>query len=567
VLKKLDMPPKKRLGDALVDQGVITQEQLMESLKMQKVKKMRLGQVILELGFANEEQILNVLSKQLGVPRISLEEYDIDKNVLQLVPAKISQKHMLIPLFMDGKRLTIAMADPLDVFVIDQLQYMTGLTIDIVISSQDEIKGAIHKYYGTVRDVDDVVDEFQNSSAEDNNQSEVAATFKDIEDDNPIVRFVDLIIKEAIKERASDIHVEPDDNLLRIRYRIDGVLHLVKNVPNKVKNAILSRIKIVSGMDIAEKRLPQDGRMHLKYENKEIDVRVSSLPTAWGEKIVMRLLDKSSVMIGIDKLGFLENQLSLYQRALREPNGIILLTGPTGSGKTSTLYAGLNYIKSPTTNITTVENPIEYKLQLVNQVQTHAEIGMTFANALRSILRQDPDVIMVGEIRDMETAEIAIESALTGHLVMSTLHTNDAPQAIVRLNEMGIQPYLLTPTLLQVIAQRLVRTVCPKCKEKYAADNELINELGLKDDQEWFFYKGKGCVFCNNSGYRGRVGIQEILVIDDDIRKMIINKESASEIKKIAMKKGMFSLRMSAIKKALMGITTAEEVLRVTKRD
>jgi type IV pilus assembly protein PilB len=561
------MPPKKRLGDALVDQGVITQEQLMEALKMQKVKKMRLGQVILELGFANEEQILTVLSKQLGVPKISLEEYEIDKSVLELVPAKIAQKHMLIPLFIDGKRLTIAMADPLDVFVIDQLQYMTGLTIDIVISSQDEIKAAIHQYYGTVRDVDDVVDEFQNSATEENETTELSDTFKDIEDDNPIVRFVDLIIKEAIKERASDIHVEPDDNLLRIRYRIDGVLHLVKNVPNKVKNAILSRIKIVSGMDIAEKRLPQDGRMHLKYENKEIDVRVSSLPTAWGEKIVMRLLDKSSVMIGIEKLGFLDNQLKLYQRALKEPNGIILLTGPTGSGKTSTLYAGINYIKSPTTNITTVENPIEYKLQLVNQVQTHAEIGMTFANALRSILRQDPDVIMVGEIRDVETAEIAIESALTGHLVMSTLHTNDAPQAIVRLNEMGIQPYLLTPTLLQIIAQRLVRQVCPKCKKEYIADSELVEELGLSKEREWKFYKGEGCVYCNNSGYRGRIGIQEVLAIDDDIRKMIINKESATEIKKVAIKKGMFSLRMSAIKKALMGVTTPEEVLRVTKRD
>jgi type IV pilus assembly protein PilB len=278
-------------------------------------------------------------------------------------------------------------------------------------------------------------------------------------------------------------------------------------------------------------------------------------------------LDKSSVMIGIEKLGFLDNQLKLYQRALKEPNGIILLTGPTGSGKTSTLYAGINYIKSPTTNITTVENPIEYKLQLVNQVQTHAEIGMTFANALRSILRQDPDVIMVGEIRDVETAEIAIESALTGHLVMSTLHTNDAPQAIVRLNEMGIQPYLLTPTLLQIIAQRLVRQVCPKCKKEYIADSELVEELGLSKEREWKFYKGEGCVYCNNSGYRGRIGIQEVLAIDDDIRKMIINKESATEIKKVAIKKGMFSLRMSAIKKALMGVTTPEEVLRVTKRD
>jgi len=561
------MPPKKRLGDALVDQGIITQEQLMEALKVQKIKKMRLGQVILELGFANEEQILNVLSKQLGVPKISLEEYEINKNVLELVPAKIAQKHILIPLFIDGKRLTIAMVDPLDVFVIDQLQYMTGMTIDIVISSQDEIKSAIHKYYGTVRDVDDVVDEFQNTSAEEKERNDSAETYKVVEDDNPIVRFVDLIIKEAVKERASDIHVEPDDNLLRIRYRIDGVLHLVKNVPNKVKNAILSRIKIISGMDIAEKRLPQDGRMNLKFENKEIDVRVSSLPTAWGEKIVMRLLDKSSVMIGIDKLGFLEEQLKQYQRALKEPNGIILLTGPTGSGKTSTLYAGINFIKSPTTNITTVENPIEYKLQLVNQVQTHSEIGMTFANALRSILRQDPDVIMVGEIRDVETAEIAIESALTGHLVMSTLHTNDAPQAIVRLNEMGIQPYLLTPTLLQIIAQRLVRTICPKCREEFIADPELVYELGLSKDREWKFFRGAGCVFCNNSGYRGRMGIQEVLTIDDDIRKMIINKDSATEIKKVAISKGMLSLRMSAIKKALMGITTPEEVLRVTKRD
>ncbi|MDD5091084.1 MAG: ATPase, T2SS/T4P/T4SS family, partial [Candidatus Wallbacteria bacterium] len=471
------MPPKKRLGDTLIEQGLITQEQLSEALKVQKEKKQRLGQVLVELDFVKEEDILEVLSKQLGVPRINLAEYEIQKNVLELVPPKIAQKHELVPLFRDGKRLTIAMADPLNVFVIDQLQYMTGLTVEIVISSQEEIMTAIQRGYGVVRDMDDVADEFQGG---DETPEETAEDgFKDIEEDNPIVKFVDLLIKEAVKERASDIHVEPEEKSLRIRYRIDGVLHQVKNVPNKVKNAILSRIKIISGMDIAEKRLPQDGRIAIKVGGKEIDLRISSLPTAWGEKIVMRILDKSSVMIGIEKLGFLENQLKLYQRALKEPNGIILLTGPTGSGKTSTLYAGLNFIVSPTVNITTVENPVEYKIPLVNQVQTKAEIGMTFASALRSILRQDPDIIMIGEIRDVETAEIAIESALTGHLVLSTLHTNDAPQAIVRLSEMGIESFLLTPTLLLVIAQRLVRCICNKCKEEFVPDRELLEEVGL----------------------------------------------------------------------------------------
>lgn len=558
------MPPKKRLGDALVDKGIITEEQLHEALKVQKIKKKRLGQVIIDLGFATEEDILEVLSKQLGVPKIKLSDFEIDSSILSMVPAKIAQKHLIIPLFKDDNRLTIAMADPLDVFVIDQLQYMTGCTIDIVIASQEEVRSAIDKYYGKASDVDYVVDEF---GIEEEDGLEEEGVIEEIEEDNPIVKFVDLVIKEAIKERASDIHIEPEENLLRVRYRIDGVLHEVKNVPGKVKSAIISRIKIISGMDIAEKRLPQDGRINIKLDNKDIDIRVNSLPTAWGEKIVMRILDKSSVMIGIDKLGFLDFQLKFYQKALKEPNGMILLTGPTGSGKTSTLYAGLNYIKDPKVNITTVENPIEYKLPLVNQVQTKAEIGMTFASALRAILRQDPDVIMVGEIRDVETAEIAIESALTGHLVLSTLHTNDAPQAIVRLNEMGIEPYLLTPTLLLVIAQRLVRQICPHCKEEFIAERELVEEIGLKPNREWRFYRGKGCTYCNGTGYKGRNGIQELLVIDDDIRKMIIDKRSATEIKKVAIKKGMFTLRMSALKKAVMGITTPEEVLRVTKRD
>ncbi|MDD2714511.1 MAG: ATPase, T2SS/T4P/T4SS family [Candidatus Wallbacteria bacterium] len=561
------MPPKKRLGDALIEQGLITQEQLSEALKVQKVKKMRLGLVLSDLGFCSEEDILTVLSKQLGVPKVNLTEYQVTLKVLELVPAKIAQKHEIIPLFIEGNHLTVAMSDPLDVFVIDQLQYMTGYTIDMVISTREQILGAIQKYYGTVRDMDAVVDEFDTKDDGKSAEMEESVGVNDVEQDNPIVKFVELTIKEAVKEKASDIHVEPEEKNLRIRYRIDGVLQQVKNVPNNVKNAILSRIKIISGMDIAEKRLPQDGRMHLKFEGKEIDIRVSSLPTAWGEKIVMRLLDTSSVMIGIDQLGFLEEQQKQFQRCLKEPNGIILLTGPTGSGKTSTLYAGLNYIKSPNINITTVENPIEYKISLINQVQTKTEIGMTFANALRAILRQDPNVIMIGEIRDVETAEIAIESALTGHLVLSTLHTNDAPQAIVRLNEMGIEPYLLTPTLLLVIAQRLARRICTRCKEEFVPDKELLLEIGLKPEKEWKFFRGKGCSYCNKTGYSGRAGIHESLILNDDIRKMIIAKESASEIKKVAVRCGMDTLRVSAIKKMLMGITTAEEVLRVTKRE
>lgn len=558
------MPPKKRLGDALIEQGLLTQEQLGEALKVQKVKKLRIGQVLVDLGYVSEMAILDVLSAQLGVKKVNVSEFEISPKLLELVPAKIAQKHELIPLFVENSRLTLAMADPMDVFIIDQLQYMTGYTIDMVISTREQIIGAIQKCYGTVRDMDDVADGFQEETAQAAEESEA---FKDIEDDNPIIKFVDLLIKEAVKEKASDIHVEPEEKVLRIRYRIDGVLHQVKNVPNNVKNAILSRIKIISGMDIAEKRLPQDGRIHLKCDTKEIDVRVNSLPTAWGEKIVMRLLDTSSVMIGIEKLGFLEEQRKLFTRCLKEPNGIVLLTGPTGSGKTSTLYAGLNFIKSPTINITTVENPIEYKLPLVNQVQTKAEIGMTFASALRAILRQDPDVVMIGEIRDVETAEIAIEAALTGHLVLSTLHTNDAPQAIVRLNEMGIEPYLLTPTLLLVIAQRLVRRICDKCKEEFIPDEELLLEVGLKPGKEWKFFRGKGCAHCNNSGYSGRAGIHEVLLMNDEIRKMIINHDSANEIKKVAVKYGMDTLRVSALKKMLMGITTAEEVLRVTKKE
>ncbi|MFA5480241.1 MAG: ATPase, T2SS/T4P/T4SS family [Candidatus Muiribacteriota bacterium] len=557
---------KKRLGDLLIELEYITLEQLKAALESQKETKKRLGEALIDLGFVEESQILQVLSDQLGVPVINLNEYQISPDVIKLIPIQVAKKHNLIPLFKDSNRLTIAMADPLDVFAIDQIQYKTGLNIDIVIASKAEIDGAQKQYYSGSADVKNLVEGFQERIDEVNvsNQSE---KIEKINEDSPVVKFVNLILKEAINEKASDIHVEPDEDGVRIRYRVDGVLQSITEIPPKIQSALISRIKIMAGMDIAEKRLPQDGRINIKLNNLEIDVRVNTLPTVWGEKIVMRLLDKNSVMLGLDKLSFLPQHLEMYVRALNEPNGIVLLTGPTGSGKTSTLYAGLSSIKSPKVNITTVENPVEYRIPLINQVQIHSEIGMTFSAALRAILRQDPDVIMVGEIRDAETAEIAIESALTGHLVLSTLHTNDAPGAVTRLMEMGIEPYLLTPTLLVVVAQRLARRICEKCKVEQEPPEDLVKSLELNINPGEKFYIGEGCVSCSKTGYKGRVGIHEMFTLNDDLKNMILKKGSSNELRKIAIESGMQTLRENAVEKAKMGWTSLEEVLRITKGD
>ncbi|MGM0607574.1 MAG: type IV-A pilus assembly ATPase PilB [Candidatus Muiribacteriota bacterium] len=559
---------KKRLGDLLIELGYITEEQLKQALKTQKETKKRVGETLIDLGFVEEKTILNVLSDQLGVPVINLNDYEISEEVIKLIPIQVAKKHNLIPLFKDGNRLTVAMADPLDVFAIDQIQYKTGLNIDIVIASKSEIEGAQKQCYSGSADVKNLVDGFQERIDEvevkENKKNEKV---EKINEDSPVVKFVNLILKEAINEKASDIHVEPDEEGVRIRYRVDGVLQSITEIPPKIQSALISRIKIMSGMDIAEKRLPQDGRINIKLKTTEIDVRVNTLPTVWGEKIVMRLLDKKSVMLGLDKLGFLPEHLDMYVRALNEPNGIILLTGPTGSGKTSTLYAGLSAIKSIETNITTVENPVEYKIPMINQVQIHSEIGMTFATALRAILRQDPDVIMVGEIRDSETAEIAIESALTGHLVLSTLHTNDAPGAVSRLMEMGIESYLLTPSLLLIVAQRLCRRICSKCKVEDEPKPELLKALGIEKEEKVKFYTGQGCVSCSKTGYKGRVGVHEMFILTDRIKEKMLNRVSSNELRNIAIDEGMQTLRENAVEKAKLGLTSLEEVLRITKGD
>ncbi|MFW5782392.1 MAG: GspE/PulE family protein, partial [Candidatus Muiribacteriaceae bacterium] len=444
-------------------------------------------------------------------------------------------------------------------------QYKTGLKVDVVIASKAEIEGAQKQCYSSSADVKNLVDGFQEKIEEVSVTSRDEERLEKINEDSPVVKFVNLILKEAINEKASDIHVEPDEGGVRIRYRVDGVLQSITEIPPKIQSALISRIKIMSGMDIAEKRLPQDGRINIKTSAGEIDVRVNTLPTVWGEKIVMRLLDKNSVMLGLDKLGFLPEHLEMYKKALAEPNGIILLTGPTGSGKTSTLYAGLSAIKSPEVNLTTVENPVEYRIPLINQVQIHSEIWMTFAAALRAILRQDPDVIMVGEIRDAETAQIAIESALTGHLVLSTLHTNDAPGAVTRLMEMGIESYLLTPSLLLIVAQRLARRICDKCKVEYQPEPHILEDLGIEGEHA--FYVGEGCVSCNRTGYKGRVGVHEMFTLNDAIKEMMLKSASSTELREVAIETGMQTLRQNAIEKAKLGLTTLEEVVRITKGD
>jgi len=561
---------KKRLGDMLIVDGLLTPEQLSEALKEQKLRRRRLGKVLIELELISEESMLECLSRQLSVPLIDIHTYEIEPEVLRLVPASIAKKHLVMPIMKEGDSIILAMADPLDVFVVDQIQYRSGCRVDIVLAPEADISSCHTRYYGATEEMEQLIGEMGAEAEAAEKVKAVAGVSVDGTGDvestaSPVIQFANLIIKQAIEERASDIHVEPEENKLRVRYRIDGVLREIVQVPPNLTGALISRLKIMAGMDIAEKRLPQDGRIQVKLETKELDLRVNSLRTVWGEKIVLRVLDRTSVLMGLDRLGFLSRDMVKFRKIITEPNGIVLLTGPTGSGKTSTLYAALNEVKSPEINITTIENPVEYRLELINQVQTHTEIGMSFAYIMRSILRQDPDVIMVGEIRDEETARIATEAALTGHLVFSTLHTNDAPGAIVRLLEMGIESYLLTPTILCVLAQRLVRKICEHCREEHIPDDSLKAELGLKVEKEMEFCHGAGCSRCGRSGYLGRTGIHEMMVMTENLRKLIVSRPSIDQIRRVARREGMQILRENALIKARKGITSLSEVLRVTK--
>lgn len=597
-----------KLGQMLIAASLITEEQLRQAVNLQKREGGRLGSNLVKLGYVTEEKLVSFLSKQLGAAVINLSEYKIDPSVVRLIPLEMARKYIIMPVTRIGATLTIAMADPSNLFAIDDVKFMTGYNVEVVLAMESAILNAISTCYKVsaevavtkknsaqmlqakdytlpeeeiegeslsfeegpsvnVEDFDKMVGSALDTIdvIEEREDSEIV---KEVE--APIVKLVNGLFVNAIKAGASDIHFEPYENTFRVRYRVDGVMHTVMNVPTKIKNALTSRIKIMSRLDIAERRLPQDGRIKLKLgKKKEIDFRVSTLPTLFGEKTVLRILDKSSLQVDLTKLGFEKQQLDDFMEAIEKPYGMVLVTGPTGSGKTTTLYSALNHLNKPATNIMTAEDPVEYNFMGINQVQIKEEIGLTFAACLRSFLRQDPDIIMVGEIRDFETAEIAVKAALTGHLVLSTLHTNDAASTISRLLNMGIEPFLVSSSVIIIVAQRLARKICQQCKAEEKISVPALINIGFPESEAEGIkcYRGNGCSACNNTGYKGRIALYEAMPIKDEIRDMILEGASASELKKTSVRLGTKTLRMSGLTKVKDGTTSVEEVLRVTFGD
>ncbi|MDI6785469.1 MAG: ATPase, T2SS/T4P/T4SS family [bacterium] len=566
-----DQQPKKkkyRLGEMLVDAGIITQEQLEVALNEQKKTREQLGKVLVKLGFATEEVIVSFLASQLGISFISLSEMglsEIDPKIAKCIPDNIIQRQKLIPIAREGNILTVAMANPLNIIAIDDISMLTGYEVKPVIVLESEIETAIEKYYGT----DLMKTILKDTEAKKVELVEVEDIGKSVIESGgaPVISLVNHIIAEAIRSGASDVHVEPFEKILRVRYRIDGMLYEVSTPPKQLQNALISRIKIMSHLDIAERRLPQDGRAKVRLHDRDIDLRISVLPTAFGEKAVMRILDASALAMDITVLGLEPEVLPIYTKNVGVPYGFILVTGPTGSGKTTTLYSTLKLINSIDKNVMTIEDPIEYVLPGINQVNVRSDIGLDFAGGLRSFLRQDPDIIMVGEIRDRETAEVAINAALTGHLVFSTLHTNDAPGAITRLMNMEVEPFLISSTVVMCVAQRLIRVICPKCKEAYTPNKEVLVELGEAGRDIKVLYRGAGCKSCSKIGYKGRIAIFEVMEINENIREMITKRVNSSELKMCARKAGMLTLREAATRKVINGITTIEELMRITTEE
>jgi len=567
----------QRLGDLLVKEGILNSEQLEEALKMQKQTGGRLGSVLVKLGFMSDDDVTNFLSRQYGVPAINLSYFEIDPSVVRLIPQDVARRYQILPLSRVGASLTIAMVDPTNVFAMDDIKFMTGFNIEPVVASESAILEAIDKAYSSSQEEDlekvmQSVSEMGEADVELQAEEEDMA-LSDLEkaaEEAPIVKLVNLILTDAVKRGASDIHVEPYEKEYRVRFRIDGILQTIMSPPLKLKDAITSRVKIMAKLDISEKRLPQDGRIMLKMniagKKKQLDYRVSTLPTLFGEKIVLRLLDKENLRLDMTKLGFEQESLTKFEKAILKPYGMVLVTGPTGSGKTNTLYSSIARLNTPDTNIMTAEDPVEFQLAGVNQVQMKESIGLNFAAALRSFLRQDPNIILVGEIRDFETAEIAIKAALTGHLVLSTLHTNGAPETISRLMNMGIEPFLVATSVHMIVAQRLVRRVCKDCSEELDVPYQTLIESGFTPEEAKTvrIRKGKGCATCNNTGYKGRCGLYEVMEVDDEIRELILVGASAVELKKKAVERGMITLRRSGLIKVMDGATTMEEVARET---
>ncbi len=556
------MQRKKRLGELLLNARVITEDQLKQALQEQKQTGKKLGEILLEKGWLTEKKLIDALSQQLGIPKVSLLKYTPDPEVLQLVPEHVARRHGIVPLAkLSDTEILVATYDPLNVVGIDEIRMITGMDVKVGVATPSEVEKAIDTFYGLTK-AQETLKDMEAETEESPTITIVGTIATEDAEDAPIIRLLNTILDKAVTDGASDVHIEPHEKTCRIRYRIDGALFDMMEVPIKVHPPLVSRIKIIGNMNIAEKRLPQDGRVIAKIKNKTVDIRISTLPTIFGEKTVLRILDRESPFIGLHKLGLDPQDLATIEDILKNPHGIIFVTGPTGSGKTTTLYSMLQVISRPDVNIITVEDPVEYILEGCNQVQVNEKAGLTFAETLRSILRQDPDKIMVGEIRDKETAELAIRAALTGHLVLSTLHTNDAPSAIVRLIDMGIQPFLVSTSIVAVISQRLVRRLCDACKQPYQLPDNIAKNLGLPLGS--VVYKAVGCEECNNIGYKGRTGIFEIMIVDDEIRDLINKKASSHIIKEAAIKHGMRTLKEAGVKKVLDGTTSLEEMLHVT---
>ncbi len=594
-----------KLGEILVRENLISPQNLREALDYQREHGGRLSFNLVKLGLVSDDMITAVLSRQYGIPSVNLDLFHIDESVLRLIPQEVAQKYSVLPLSRVGATLTLAMVDPTNVFAMDDVKFMTGLNVEPVVVAEASIQQAIAKYYGDSKEIElsslaqddqsfestrkssnggithadlvslDTIDFESGGQAEDvevveDNEEIDLSTLSRISEDAPVVRLVNVLLVDALRRGASDIHVEPYEKELRIRFRIDGVLYDVMHPPLKLRDALISRVKIMSKLDISEKRLPQDGRIKIKVKvdsrSRELDFRVSTLPTLFGEKVVLRLLDKENLMLDMTKLGFEPESLIKFQRNISKPYGMVLVTGPTGSGKTNTLYSALQSLNTIETNIMTAEDPVEFNLMGINQVQMKEQIGLNFAAALRSFLRQDPNIILVGEIRDFETAEIAIKAALTGHLVLSTLHTNDAPSTISRLMNMGIEPFLVATSVNLIQAQRLIRRICKDCKQEHSIPPEALMEIGFSADEAKNLksYKGKGCSTCNNTGYKGRIGLYEVLEVTDEVRELILIGASALELRKKAIEDGMISLRESGLHKIRSGVTTLEEVVRET---
>ncbi len=570
----MSSPQSRYLGEIVLEKGLVTEDQLIRALEVQKEKGGRLGEILEQLKFITEEDRLRVLSEQLGVPHeTNLEKREMDITLIENIPIGYAKQYEVLPIEKKDSTVIVATSDPLNFYPLDDLSRIFGLKVKPVLASGESILTAINRLYDKAsRTAEGVMGDLEEGEGDLSllaQELEEPEDLLDSSDEAPIIRLVNSLLLQAVKERASDIHIEPFEKDLVVRFRIDGVLYEVIRPPKRFQSSISSRVKIMGGLNIAEKRLPQDGRIRIKLAGRDIDIRLSTLPTSFGERIVMRLLDRDTVMLNLEDIGFSKDKLDVFNELIHHTHGIVLVTGPTGSGKTTTLYASLQKINSPNINIITIEDPVEYQMQGIGQIQVNPKINLTFANGLRSIVRQDPDVILVGEIRDGETAEIAIQASLTGHLVFSTLHTNDSAGAITRLIEMEVEPFLISSSLMAVMAQRLVRTLCPHCRQPDEPDPQILKLMGFtrKDDEKLTFYKPGGCPQCLNTGYTGRTAIFELLLVDDEIREMINRRADSNEIKRKAVQKGMLTLRDDAAMKVRQGVTSIGEVIRVTQED